>query len=100
MKYSSYRNKCIDSFVLLQQNTIMRRGAVKTGFANLANSTRRNPCDVGIGILPRNPPPEAIQRRLRSRKMMRNLCALVGAATIAFVGLGWYLGWYKITRQP
>lgn len=31
---------------------------------------------------------------------MRNLFALVGAGTIAFVGLGWYLDWYKLTRQP
>ena len=31
---------------------------------------------------------------------MRNLFALVGAGTIAFVGLGWYLGWYSLTRQP
>lgn len=100
MKYSSYGNKCIDSFVPLQQNTIMRRGAVKTGFAIRANSSRRNPCDAGIGFPPRNPSPEAIQRRLRSRKMMRNLLAMVGAATIAFVGLGWYFGWYKLTRQP
>ncbi len=32
--------------------------------------------------------------------MMRNLLALIGAGTLAFVGLGWNLGWYKITRQP
>jgi hypothetical protein len=31
---------------------------------------------------------------------MRNLFALVGAGTIAFVGLGWYLDWYKLSRQP
>lgn len=31
---------------------------------------------------------------------MRNLFALVGAGTIAFVGFGWYLGWYSLTRQP
>ena len=30
---------------------------------------------------------------------MKNLFALVGAATITFVGMGWYLGWYKISRQ-
>jgi hypothetical protein len=29
---------------------------------------------------------------------MRNLLALVGLATVTFVGLGWYLGWYKIQR--
>ena len=28
---------------------------------------------------------------------MRNLLALVGAAVIAFAGLGWYFGWYKLT---
>ncbi len=31
---------------------------------------------------------------------MRNMFALVGFATIAFVGLGWYLGWYDLNRQP
>jgi hypothetical protein len=31
---------------------------------------------------------------------MKNVFALVGAATITFVGLGWYLGWYKLIRQP
>jgi hypothetical protein len=31
---------------------------------------------------------------------MRNLFALFGAGTIAFVGLGWYLDWYKVSRQP
>jgi hypothetical protein len=31
---------------------------------------------------------------------MRNLLALVGAATITFVGLGWYMGWYHVSRQP
>ena len=31
---------------------------------------------------------------------MRNILALVGAATVAFLGLGWYLGWYQITSVP
>jgi len=31
---------------------------------------------------------------------MKNLFALVGFGTIAFVGLGWYLGWYNVARQP
>ena len=31
---------------------------------------------------------------------MKNLFALVGLGTIAFVGLGWYMGWYKLSRQP
>lgn len=31
---------------------------------------------------------------------MKNLLALVGAAVVTFVGLGWYLGWYNLTRQP
>ncbi len=31
---------------------------------------------------------------------MKNLFALVGFGTIAFVGLGWYLGWYNLSRQP
>jgi hypothetical protein len=29
---------------------------------------------------------------------MRNLLALVGLATVTFVGLGWYLGWYKLEK--
>ncbi len=31
---------------------------------------------------------------------MRNFFALIGLGTIAFVGLGWYLDWYKLSRQP
>ena len=31
---------------------------------------------------------------------MKNLFALVGAGTIAFAGLGWYFGWYNLSRQP
>jgi hypothetical protein len=31
---------------------------------------------------------------------MRNLFALVGAGTLTFVGLGWYLDWYRLARQP
>lgn len=31
---------------------------------------------------------------------MKNLFALIGFGTIAFVGLGWYLGWYNLSRQP
>ncbi len=31
---------------------------------------------------------------------MKNLLALVGAAVVTFAGLGWYLGWYNLTRQP
>jgi hypothetical protein len=27
---------------------------------------------------------------------MRNLLALVAAALLAFAGIGWYLGWYKV----
>jgi hypothetical protein len=27
---------------------------------------------------------------------MRNLLALIGAVVVAFAGLGWYLGWYKL----
>jgi hypothetical protein len=27
---------------------------------------------------------------------MRNLLALIGAALVAFVGAGWYLGWYQV----
>lgn len=28
---------------------------------------------------------------------MRNLLALVGALVVVFAGLGWYLGWYKLS---
>ena len=31
---------------------------------------------------------------------MRNLLALLGAGTLTFVGLGWYLDWYRVERQP
>src|SRR5205814_9378534 len=30
------------------------------------------------------------------RKRMRNLCALVGFVVVVFLGLGWYLNWYKL----
>ena len=30
---------------------------------------------------------------------MRNLLALLGAALVAFLGLGWYLDWYRITPK-
>jgi len=28
---------------------------------------------------------------------MRNILALVGAAAVAFLGVGWYLGWYQVS---
>lgn len=31
---------------------------------------------------------------------MRNLLALIGAAIVLFVGLGWYLGWYTFALEP
>lgn len=31
---------------------------------------------------------------------MRNILALVGAATVAFLALGWYLGWYTVASRP
>jgi len=31
---------------------------------------------------------------------MRSFFTLVGFATVAFVGLGWYFDWYHLTRQP
>jgi hypothetical protein len=31
---------------------------------------------------------------------MRNVLALVGAATVTFLALGWYLGWYQISSLP
>ena len=31
---------------------------------------------------------------------MKNILALVGLAVVLFVGLGWYLEWYKIGSTP
>ena len=31
---------------------------------------------------------------------MRNLLALLAAGVLVFAGLGWYLGWYKISNTP
>ena len=31
---------------------------------------------------------------------MRNILALVGAATVAFLAVGWYLGWYQVSSRP
>lgn len=31
---------------------------------------------------------------------MRNILALVGAATVTFLAVGWYLGWYKVDKAP
>jgi hypothetical protein len=31
---------------------------------------------------------------------MRNMLALFGAALLTVVGMGWYLGWYKVRSQP
>jgi len=31
---------------------------------------------------------------------MRNILALVGAATVAFLAVGWYLGWYQVSSKP
>lgn len=28
---------------------------------------------------------------------MKNLLALIGLAVVGFAGLGWYLGWYKLS---
>jgi hypothetical protein len=31
---------------------------------------------------------------------MRNTLALVGAAVVAFLAVGWYLGWYQVSSKP
>ena len=31
---------------------------------------------------------------------MKNILALVGAAVVAFLAVGWYLGWYRISSVP
>jgi hypothetical protein len=33
-------------------------------------------------------------------KPMRNMLAFIGALVVAFAGLGWYLDWYNIKRDP
>lgn len=31
---------------------------------------------------------------------MKNFLAILGAAVLIFLGLGWYLGWYAVKRDP
>jgi len=31
---------------------------------------------------------------------MRNLLAFLAAATLTVVGVGWYLGWYRVSSAP
>src|SRR5436189_2313261 len=31
---------------------------------------------------------------------MRNILALVGTAVVAFLVVGWYLGWYQVSSTP
>lgn len=31
---------------------------------------------------------------------MRNALAFLGAAVVAFLAVGWYLGWYQVSRVP
>ena len=31
---------------------------------------------------------------------MKSLCAFVGGALLAFLGLGWYFNWYTIAKTP
>jgi hypothetical protein len=31
---------------------------------------------------------------------MKNALAFIGAAVVAFLAVGWYLGWYQISRSP
>jgi hypothetical protein len=48
--------------------------------------------------------PSAWLRRRASHSVedsaMRNFLAFLAAALLTFLGIGWYLGWYKIDRQP
>jgi len=37
---------------------------------------------------------------MRRERLMRNMLALFGAALLTVVGVGWYLGWYKVRSQP
>jgi hypothetical protein len=38
-----------------------------------------------------------MDRQLQKELTMRNLLALIGAALVAFLVVGWYLGWYQIS---
>jgi hypothetical protein len=31
---------------------------------------------------------------------MRNILAAIGAAVVAFLAVGWYLGWYQVSSTP
>jgi hypothetical protein len=31
---------------------------------------------------------------------MRNLLAFIGGIVVTFLGMGWYLDWYKLSREP
>ena len=31
---------------------------------------------------------------------MRNLLAFLGAAVLTFLGIGWYLNWFNVSREP
>jgi hypothetical protein len=31
---------------------------------------------------------------------MKNVLAFIGAAVVAFLAVGWYLGWYQVSRSP
>ena len=31
---------------------------------------------------------------------MRNLLAFIGGVVVTFLGMGWYLDWYKLSREP
>lgn len=31
---------------------------------------------------------------------MKNALAFIGAAVVAFLAVGWYLGWYQVSRSP
>jgi hypothetical protein len=37
---------------------------------------------------------------VRRGQAMRNMLALFAAALLTVIGLGWYLGWYKVSSQP
>ncbi|HTU93731.1 MAG TPA: hypothetical protein VMF69_26865, partial [Gemmataceae bacterium] len=53
-----------------------------------------------IDDLPFNHQSEIINQEEERCQVMRNMLALFGAALLTVVGVGWYLGWYKVRSQP
>jgi hypothetical protein len=46
------------------------------------------------------PSPDGAPNVFSGGKPMRNLLAFLAVAALAFIGLGWYLDWYKVQSVP